>query len=204
MSIEDKKYRIFLDIETTGLDCSRHEILEIAVVKELIEAPYNAPGIIVEEWCRKIAPRKIGDADPDALRVNGYLQQTWDKEAVSFVSIADELYSLLSSGKIIGQNPNFDLGFIAAEYNNIGIKPTFIRYAIDTTTCSYMAWGLDGACNLSMDSMRNFCGIDKMKAHTALKDALDCRTIFYKSLAQTYNLLIRADKSQDCPVFYSH
>ena len=75
MSIKDKKYRIFLDIETTGLDCNRHEILEIAVVKELIEAPYNAPGIIVEEWCRTIIPRNIVDADPIALGVNGYLQQ---------------------------------------------------------------------------------------------------------------------------------
>lgn len=188
MNIKDKKYRIFLDIETTGLDCNRHEILEIAVIKELIEAPYNALGIIVEEWCRKIIPRNIGDADSDALKVNGYLQQVWDKEAVSFASIADELYSLLSSGKIIGQNPNFDLGFIAAEYHNIHIKPNFLRYAIDTTTCSYLAWSLDGTQNLSMDSMRDFCAIDRTKAHTALKDALDCRTIFYESLAQLYNL----------------
>lgn len=188
MSIKDKKYRIFLDIETTGLDCNRHEILEIAVVKELIEAPYNAPGIIVEEWCRKIIPRNIVDADPIALGVNGYLQQAWDKEAVSFASIADELYSLLSSGKIIGQNPNFDLGFIAAEYAVLGIKPTFLRYAIDTTTSSYLAWGLDGEQNLSMDSMRDYHGLDKVNAHSALKDALDCRKIFYESLAKLYDL----------------
>ena len=188
MKAEDKKYRIFLDIETTGLDCNRHEILEIAVVKELIEAPYNAPGIIVEQWCRKIIPRKIVDADPIALRVNGYSQVTWDKEAVSFASIADELYSLLSSGKIIGQNPNFDLGFIAAEYFNMDIKPTFLRYAIDTTTCSYLAWGLDGEQKLSLDSIREFCGLDTANSHTALKDALDCRTIFYKSLEKLNEL----------------
>ena len=95
--------RIYLDTETTGLDPATHEILEVAVVRELCHAPYNEPGDITHRWCRKIAPKHIETAEPVALKVNGYTAEGW-AGAVPFESVALELLELLKGGTIIGHN----------------------------------------------------------------------------------------------------
>ena len=41
----------FIDTETTGLDASRHEIIEIAVITEYGDGKK-------ERWCRKVKPSR--------------------------------------------------------------------------------------------------------------------------------------------------
>lgn len=65
------------------------------------------------------------------------------------------------------------------------------RRLIDTTTMAYTAWGLDGELHLGMDNLRDFLHISKEGAHGALKDALDCREVFYRSLARRRGVLAR-------------
>src|SRR3989344_1827455 len=69
-----KKHRLaFVDIETTGLNPDHHEIIQIGVV--LAEQNWLNNKIelkFVEEFELKIKPERISDADPQALRVNGY------------------------------------------------------------------------------------------------------------------------------------
>ena len=174
--------RIYIDTETTGLDPSTHEILEVAVVRELCHAPYNEPGDITHRWCRKIAPKHIETAEPVALKVNGYTADGW-AGAVPFESVASDLLELLKGGTIIGHNPKFDTGFITAAFLAAGVEPKFSHRTIDTTTVAYMAWGLDGKLKLSLDNLRKHLGLSNEGAHTALQDALDCRVVFYRALA---------------------
>lgn len=99
-----KKYIHFIDTETTGLVADRHELLEVAVVTEEVN-PSNPklPGRIVREWCRKVKPQNLAEAEPKALEVNGYNDADW-KNASPFADLARELLGLLQDGIIVGHN----------------------------------------------------------------------------------------------------
>ena len=60
---------VFVDTETTGLDHTKHEMLEIAIV--VIE---NGEKTTIE---RKIKPTNLETAQPKALEVNGYNEEEW-------------------------------------------------------------------------------------------------------------------------------
>lgn len=174
--------RIYLDTETTGLDPATDEILEVAIVREKVEYPYTRRGEITTTWCRKITPQHIETASPEALKVNGYTPEAW-AEAVPFASVAEEIVSLLTGGTLIGHNPKFDTGFVSAELKRAGVEARISHRTIDTTTAAYLAWGLDGNLKLSLDNLRDHLGMSREGAHTALRDALDCREVFYRALA---------------------
>lgn len=174
--------RIYLDTETTGLEPAVHEVIEVAVVREEVPYPYTQPGKITLMWSRKVAPRHLETASPEALKVNGYTPEKW-ANAQPFSVIAGELVEHMKGGTIIGHNPKFDTGFIAAELKRAGVDARIPHRTIDTTTAAYMAWGLDGNLKLSLDSLRGHLGLSSGGAHTALQDALDCREVFYRALA---------------------
>lgn len=185
-------YRIFVDTETTGLEegPDKGELLEIAIVREEITAPFTQRGKITDTWVRKILPTHIETASPEALRVNGYLPELWEG-AVSLESVASELSAKLRNATWVGHNPTFDRDFILNSLKRIGQAPKIQRRLIDTTTMAYMAWGLDGELHLGMDSLRTHLGISTEGAHGALKDAMDCREVFYRSLASRRGLIAR-------------
>jgi len=174
--------RIYLDTETTGLDPTVNEVIEVAIVREEVEYPYTGPGKLTLMWSRKVAPQHIETAEPVALKVNGYTPEAW-ANATPFSAIAGELVEHLKGGTLIGHNPKFDTGFIAAELKRAGVDARISHRTIDTTTVAYMAWGLDGNLKLSLDSLRDHLGLSREGAHTALQDALDCREVFYRALA---------------------
>ena len=63
-----------------------------------------------------------------------------------------------------------------------GVEPKFSHRTIDTTTVAYLAWGLDGKVKLSLDNLRSLLSLSTEGAHTAMKDATDCREVFYLAL----------------------
>ncbi|TSC87797.1 MAG: exonuclease RNase T and DNA polymerase III [Microgenomates group bacterium Gr01-1014_16] len=63
---------LFIDLEMSGLDISRHEILEIAAL--LVSQPNFE---VTNSYYAKIRPEHINTADPKALKKNSYDLKTW-------------------------------------------------------------------------------------------------------------------------------
>lgn len=185
-------YRIFVDTETTDLEegSDKGELLEVSIVRERISPPYTQRGMVTDIWVRKILPKHIETASVEALRVNGYTPEKW-VDAVPLEAVADELIAKLKNATWVGHNPTFDRDFILDSLNRIGLSPKIQRRLIDTTTMAYTAWGLDGELHLSMDSLRKFLDISTVGAHGALKDAMDCREVFYRALASRRGIFAR-------------
>src|SRR3989344_1833010 len=61
----------FIDIETTGLDVRRHEIIEIGCILTTPELK------VIEEFELKIKPERIADADPVSLKISHYDPDRW-------------------------------------------------------------------------------------------------------------------------------
>ncbi|MEJ0002264.1 MAG: 3'-5' exonuclease [bacterium] len=161
-----KKHNLaFIDIETTGLNVTKNEIIEIGCV--IVTPDFG----LVEEFDLKIKPEHIEHADPVALKVNHYHPKDWVfaytlKEAMQI--FADKVKNCI----MVGQNVAFDSGFLEYAFIQTGIKNSMHYHKLDTIS---MVWAkLHREPDLEHFSLRELCArfdIVNENAHTALSDA---------------------------------
>lgn len=168
-----KQNLAFIDIETTGLNVDKHEIIEIGCV--LVSQNWTdgaKPTFeVIEEFELKIKPERIEDADPIALRVNGYDPSAWVfaynlKEAM-------QIFSEKTDGVIMAaHNVCFDFGFIDKAFRITEIENKMHYHKLDTISIAFAKLHSHG--DVSKFSLRFLCeyfGIENKRAHAALSDA---------------------------------
>lgn len=155
----------FLDIETTGLDVDRHEIIEIGCV-------LTKPNLtIIEEFELKIKPERIENADPAALRVNGYEPAAW-VFAHSLPQAMKILSEKAAEAIMVAHNLSFDFSFLDRAFARAGLANNLHYHKLDTIS---LAWAkLHQDPNIDRFSLRELClrfNIENPHAHSALSDA---------------------------------
>lgn len=171
-----RRARSFIDTETTGLDPSKHELLEISILREK-SPPTHAE---YDMWITyKIKPERIEDASPQALKINGYTPEDW-VDAVPFAEVAEEIAALLTDCLVVGHNVDFDLNFINAALRRAGVEAKISYHKLDTTTLAYEHLHQKGLDSLSLASVCKHLGVTNAGAHTASADVYRCREAFYK------------------------
>jgi DNA polymerase-3 subunit epsilon len=173
----------FIDVETTGTDPEKHEIIELGVVlvKQLGEDGTNFE--VMGEIDLKIKPEHIETAEPQALKVNGYDEGQWIfastlKEAMS--AFAEKTRDAI----FVAHNLTFDNAFIEQAFKKTGVENQMFYPKIDTISVAYAKLHK----NLKVEKFRlqklcEYFGVENSKAHTALSDA---RALFevYKKLVE--------------------
>lgn len=156
---------VILDLETTGLCPKENEIIEFGCI--IVHQDGNAETIV-----RKYFMRKPETAELKALQINQYDADLWEEEAIDMsAEAALELRRILSaSSVIVAHNPQFDISFLRALFDEFDIK-FFPPPAIDTRALARMLWGFR---RTSLDFIREQLGWGEL-GHTAL---VDCQTCF--------------------------
>jgi len=171
----------FVDIETTGVDPYKHEILEIGC----LVAKQNDDGsfVMIEEFEVKVKPEHIENAEPQALRINGYDEANW-----MFAHTLEEALRLMNQklgddATMIAHNITFDYSFIINAYSRLGMKdPFFHKY--DTLTMAMMRFkDEEDTQRLSLRALCEKFGIKNEKAHTALADVRATFEVFKRLMA---------------------
>lgn len=157
---------VFVDCETTGLDPAHHELLEVAALR------VHPQTLAVEtEVVLKVRPERIEDADPEALRINGYSEEAW-ANAVPLDEAMVQLAPVLTGAMLAGHNIAFDRGFLDAAWKRVGHRPEALdHHALDTAT---LAWPLLTSGTIESFSLASVCthlGIERGEEHKALDDA---------------------------------
>jgi len=167
----------FIDVETTGLDRDKHEIIELGVV---IAKMKDGVFTVVDELDVKIHPERIEDAEPQALRVNGYDEAEW----LFAVSLDDAMktFSEKTDGCIfVAHNLTFDYGFIESAFKKTGAENKMHYHKLDTIA---LAFGIlhtnDDIGKLSLRALCEKYGIENKKAHSAFADAYATYEVFKK------------------------
>ena len=159
--------RIFVDVETTGLDPFVHEIIEVCIITEWESGS-------IEEWHTRIRPERIGDANPKALEINGYCDAGWSS-APLMAYVVHDIHSRIRKGLLIGHNVAFDRAFLDAAMQAYGLsKPSWRTF--DTMALAYEHLPIP---RVSMDAIRRFLGWSSARAHTARQDTRDMRRLFH-------------------------
>ncbi len=156
----------FIDVETTGLDPERDEIIEIGVIrvdpKTLAEIGHTN---------LKVKPRRINFADPEALRINGYSPEKW-KDAVSLEQALFEIEPLLEGATLAGHNVSFDKSFIAASWRCLDIKaPKMDYHIVDTAVLAWPLYRAGLIASVSLNPVCSYFGIERNNPHRAIDDA---------------------------------
>jgi DNA polymerase-3 subunit epsilon len=100
----------FVDLETSGLDPSRHDIIDLGVV--LVDARSLE---VLDEHEALVMPERLGNAQLDALAINGFSTAAWEcalplREALLAVA------PLLDGALIASHNVGFDWSFLEAGF----------------------------------------------------------------------------------------
>lgn len=153
-----------IDVETTGLDPLRHEIIEVAIVTK------------TESYHVKILPENIERADKKALEINGYNPKDWFG-AVTQKDAAIATSRLLNGKIIIGHNPSFDMSFIRELWDLYNCAPYVDQRYIDTIALAREH--LPRCRSYKLDHIREYLGWSLVANHSAYVDAKDTEALFH-------------------------
>ncbi len=166
----------FIDIETTGLDLTKHEIIEVGCVLTTPELE------VIEEFEFKIKPERIEDADPVALKINHYKATDWE-DAITLKEAMKTLASKTADCIMVGQNVAFDSAFLEYSFSKTKIKNTMHYHRLDTISIAWAKFHKD--VSFEHFSLREMClrfGIKNENSHTALSDARATYELYKKLL----------------------
>lgn len=163
---------IFIDLETTGTDDSRHEITELAAL--------DADGrILIHELVKVERPE---DADSEALLLNGYDPERWRTHALPWSEVATrmkDLFDVEPRPIMIGHFIDFDRRFLERRFEAIGLDSGLVPFdVVDTYALAYEHLGTSiGGCSLA--KIVKVLGITPRGAlHRASEDADLARRVY--------------------------
>ncbi len=167
----------FVDVETTGLNPDVHEIIELGAV---IARMQDDKLVVTDQLDVKIKPLHIENADPQALRVNGYDEGQW-----LFAYTLEEAmksFAEKTNGAIIAaHNITFDYAFIAKAFEKTNIPNGMHYHKLDTISIAFARLHEQEDINkFSLRALCEFYGIENKRAHNAFSDAYATYELFKK------------------------
>lgn len=172
--------QVFLDTETTGLYAAQGDrIIEIGCIEMLDR---RLSGRRLHHY---LNPQRA--SHPDAVRVHG-ITDDFLLDKPLFAAVARELIEFVAGAEVIIHNAAFDLGFIDAELDRLGLPPLEQHVGAVTDTLLMARSMFPGKSN-SLDALCKRLEVDNSnrELHGALLDA--------GLLAEVYVRLTRGQES---------
>lgn len=166
-------YYLFLDLETTGLDPQKDEILEIGYV--LVTQDLSRVLVASSELCRPTQQGKKRITE-HVKKLTGYTDAHWEKGTNARTTIKKLVKMLCTAGKdtvLAGHNIAFDMAFMRAAIP----ESMHATFDVIPTYCTMHACANDyesGALwSRSLTAVHAYyCGYRFADPHSALADAL--------------------------------
>ena len=156
----------FVDLETTGLDPSRHDIIELGVV--LVDARTLE---VLDEYEALVIPERLGDAQLDALAINGFTTAAWE-HALPLREALLAVAPLLDGALIAGHNVGFDWSFLEAGFRRAGLAlPNVDYHRLDTASLAWPLVVTGELPSMSLEPLAKLLGLERPHPHRALADA---------------------------------
>ena len=152
---------IVFDTETTGLDPrAGHRLVEIGCVEMMHGMPSG------ETFHAYLNPQR--DMPDEAFQVHG-LSSEFLSDKPLFETIAEQFVAFVGDARLVIHNAQFDMGFINAELDRLGMPP-LKNEVVDTITLARRKFP---GQRISLDALCERMGVDNTRRtkHGALLDA---------------------------------
>ena len=162
---------LFVDVETTGFDPAKNEIISFAAIEAQITRPQAGSWPQLEPgraW--ELHSHPINGIEEGAQEVNGYTHDKWEaRGAVSREDFAKQVIGFIDSLDerpiIVGHNVGFDLGFLRA----LGVKG-YLRQICTMQMSEIHDVLLGGESRRSLVALCARLGISHPNPHDAMAD----------------------------------
>jgi DNA polymerase III epsilon subunit-like protein len=197
---------VTLDVETTGLDPRKHEIIEICAMRPLrpgekpfVDAhPVTLMGMVPLDkmealarstgsamYWRRIQPQNLEKADARAMEINGYSSEKWTG-SLPWGAHIDSLTLFLGNAIFCGHHVTSDRQFIRETYRRLDMEVPGRFRTIDTMTLAWehlVPWGLR---SLSLHAICSALNISNEDEHTSFADVVRTRAAYLKLSRATW------------------
>ena len=172
---------LWLDVETTGLDCRKHGLREVGFIIEIdgVEVDkgvfkinpftYTTRDVEIDDYALEIS--KVSIEDLESYDRVSYCFKELMKKLVKYVNVNDKNDCFV----IAGYNTAFDIGFIKEWFKEMGLldsyKDLFHYKSLDVFSIVFALrhLGINSAENDKLETMCNYFDIE-IEAHNALSD----------------------------------
>lgn len=160
-SLKDVSFAV-VDFETTGVNPSTDRIVQLAAIV------VNGEGEIVDEFDTVVKPESPDNYTHGAEHIHG-ISESQVAEGMPLSQALRKLWDISSGNVFTAHNARFDIGFLHAESERIGLNERIDSH-IDTLS---LARKIDAEKTRrhSLEALCEHYGIQREKAHDAKADA---------------------------------
>lgn len=166
---------VAVDLETTGLDPLKHEIIELGFLI-FCDKTFKVYG----QFNLKIKPEHISSATPRALEVNGYNEKDW-KDAISLREALTFFAQATDGATMVAHNISFDSIFLETSFSMLNIEHKLNYHKLCTMS---IAWAKIPKGKVQSYSLKTICTYLKIppedKVHRAVSGAIKCYEVYKK------------------------
>lgn len=171
----------FVDIETTGLDYDKHEIIEIACIVAIckkVNGKYKLKKL--DEFECKVMPEHLENADETALKINKFSVEKWGNSLDQEVALK-KLAEISSDCIMVAHNIVFDYSFIDRAFRRVGIENKMNYHGLDTISIAYGKLINDKKVDkITLHNLTKYFKIKNENEHSALADTKAMLELFEK------------------------
>lgn len=151
---------VVFDLETTGLDASQHEIIEIAAIRftKSTNTHDTLQGLVKP---KQPVPQKITE-------LTGITQEMLDRDGEQIRDVLGEFKSFVGNLRLVSFNAEFDMAFLQAAAKGNGLR-TFKNPTSCALKLARKAW--PGRKSYRLDDLASDGEFKSGTAHRALEDA---------------------------------
>ena len=160
-SLRDVSFAV-VDFETTGVNPNTDRVIQMAAVV------VNGHGEIIDSFDTVVKPESPSDYTHGAEHVHGISREQVDN-GMPLRQALQKLWEISEGNLFTAHNARFDLGFLHAESERVGISRTVERH-IDTLALARWV-DSDRTRKHSLTALCEHYGIERDKAHDARSDA---------------------------------
>ena len=152
-----------VDFETTGLNPETDRIVQLAAII------VNGEGDIIDSFDTIVKPESPTEYQHGAEHIHGIsIEQVSD--GMPLREALEQLWSINAGHVFTAHNAAFDLGFLHAESERVGIKGQ-VEVHIDTLELSRRTTGTDTTRRHNLFALCEHYGIERDQVHDAKSDA---------------------------------
>ena len=156
-SLKEDSY-IVLDVETTGLSCAVHEIIEIAALSIVHDAVEAELSMLVQ--CQTSLPENIS-------KLTGITDKMLQQQGIPLYQALLPFIAFVGNRSIVCHNAAFDFGFLHAACQRVGLS-MFHNPCIDTLTLARRK--VFDVVDYKLNTVADHFSMDTSNHHRALAD----------------------------------
>lgn len=164
---------VVFDVESTGVDPTQDEIVQIAGIK------INAAGEVLAEFKRLLKPQKrVGLSVRVHRLTDAYLAAQGEEPKV----VLQAFCAFAAGSVIVGHNVTYDLGILGSQLARLGLPP--LSYGTYFDTLDIFRRFCPNLPNHKLEYLGQYCQVQHASSHDAMDDILATAEILQYALHQ--------------------